>query len=93
MTISSPSDDSTAGEIYTLECFANVTGSKAQPNISWIDGLRHQPVRPDMIETFNSTSMLTFKPLTTAHGGVYECEATVDKITAMISTVVSVNSK
>ena len=98
ITIDFLSDDGTvphdisAGDTYALECDVTVTGSSERPDIAWIGPL-HQPVLPEMIHTADNVSTLTFRPLTTAHGGAYLCKVIVENITRMVSINVCVNSK
>ena len=70
------SGTNTAGETYSLECSATVTGSTDQPTITWLDPMNN-PVPSEMVTTTGSMSTLTFNPLSASHAGTYMCRATV----------------
>ena len=64
----------TAGETYSLECSATVSGSTGQPTITWLDSMNN-PVSSEMFATTGSMSTLTFNPLAASHTGNYTCRA------------------
>ena len=70
------SGTNTAGETYSLECSAAVTGSTDQPTITWLDPMNN-PIPSGMVTTTGSTSTLTFNPLSASHTGTYTCRATL----------------
>ena len=78
-----------AGENHTLSCFAITEDHLVVvPALKWIaiEGI------PEISETNhmnNSTSVLTFNPLHTSHGGSYTCEARIDIPQAGISDLTS----
>ena len=81
------------GETYSLECFATVTGSTDQPNITWLDR-GNSMVPSGIVTTTGSMSTLTFDPLAASHAGTYTCRATATgNVTWTESKVVSVESK
>ena len=71
-----PSGTYTAGETYSLECSATVTGSTDQPTIIWLDQINN-PVPSEMVTTTGSMSTLTFNPLAASHTGTYTCRGMV----------------
>ena len=81
--------NSTAGEVYSLNCTASV-----------VDGLIVLPdlviVGPDStMSSMNNTSSLiyTFTPLRTSDGGEYTCTATVNILEAEITDLQSSTTK
>ena len=108
VSITPVSGTNTAGEIYSLECSATVTGltdqptgSTDQPTITWLDDdvgiLSSDPTRMVSAATVNSGgsyfSILTFTPLATSDAGRLMCRVTLGGMTQMETTTVSVNSK
>ena len=82
-----------AGETYSLECSATVTGSVDQPTVTWLDSVNN-PVHSEMVTTTGSMSTLTFDPLAASHAGTYTCRATVaGNVTQTDTKVVSVESE
>ena len=86
-----PSGTTTAGERYSLECSATVTGSTDQPTITWLDPMNN-PVPSGMVTTTGSMSTLTFSPLSASHAGTYTCRATVGSIVQTATMDVTVES-
>ena len=84
------SGTATAGESYSLECTATVTGSDDQPTITWLMG-------PNMITsgvmTNGGISTLTFKPLSASHAGTYTCRATLGSAMDSASRTITVQSE
>ena len=72
VSITPGSSSNTAGETYSLECSATVTGSNDQPTITWLDPMNN-PVPSGMVTTTGSMSTLTFNPLAASHAGTYTC--------------------
>ena len=70
------SGTNTAGETYSLECSATVTGSTDQPTITWLDPMNNT-VPSEMVTTTGSMSTLTFNPLAASHAGTYTCRGMV----------------
>ena len=71
------SGTNTAGETYSLECSATVTGSTDEPTITWLDPMNN-PVPSGLVAMTGSMSNLTFNPLSAFHAGNYTCRATVE---------------
>ena len=86
------SGTNTAGETYSLECSATVTGSTGQPTITWLDPMDH-PVPSGMVTTTGSMSTLTFNPLSASHAGTYTCRATLGAAMQTNTEIVTVQSK
>ena len=85
--------NNTAGETYSLECSATVTGSSDQPTVTWLDPM-NIPVPPEMVTTAGNTSTLTFNSLVASHAGNYTCKATTaENVMQTVTMVVSVRSK
>ena len=84
------SGTNTAGETYSLECSATVTGSTDQPTITWLDPMNN-PVPSEMVTTTGSMSTLTFNPLAASHAGTYTCRAMVGGVTETQTSTVIVN--
>ena len=81
-----------AGEIYTVDCSAIVTGSTDSPAITWLDPMNN-PVPSQMVATgtTGSMSLLTFNPLTASHAGIYTCSVTAGYyVTEILSSAVIV---
>ena len=87
-----PSGTTTAGERYSLECSATVTGSTDQPTITWLDPM-NSPVPSGMVTTTGSMSTLTFNPLSASHAGTYTCRATVGSTMQTATMDVTVESE
>ena len=82
------SGTNTAGETYSLECSATVTGSTDQPTITWLDPMNNQ-VPTEMVTTTSSMSTLTFNPLAASHAGTYTCRVTAGGVNeTQTSTVI-----
>ena len=80
----------TAGETYSLECSATVTGSTDQPSITWLDPMNNS-VSSEMVTTTGSMSTLTFNPLAASHAGTYACRATAGGVTRTQTFTLIVN--
>ena len=93
--------DSTAGDIYTLECSVLVTGSTNTPSTSWFDDDVEINSTANASRTVsiirwsngNYSSILTFKPLTTSDAGTYTCRVTLDGAEVNQSTSIVVLGK
>ena len=83
------SGTNTAGETYSLECSATVTGSTDQPTITWLDPMNEVP--SEMVTTTGSMSTLTFNPLAASHAGTYTCRVTAGGVTETQTSTVIVN--
>ena len=92
VSITPISGTNTAGETYSLECSATVTGSNDQPTITWLDPMNN-PVPSGMVTTTGSMSTLTFDPLSASHAGTYTCRATVGSTMQTATMDVTVESK
>ena len=86
------SGTNTAGETYSLECSATVTGSIDQPTITWLDPMNNT-VPSVMVTTTSSMSTLTFNPLAASHAGTYTCRGMVGDATQNITAEITVQSK
>ena len=86
------SGTNTAGETYSLECSATVTGSTDQPTITWLD-LMNNPVPSEMVTTTGRMSTLTFNPLAASHAGTYTCRGILGHATQSITAEIIVQSK
>ena len=84
------SGTNTAGETYSLECSATVTGSTDQPTITWLDPMNN-PVLSEMVTTTGSMSTLTFISLAASHAGTYTCRVTAGGVTETQTSTVIVN--
>ena len=91
----------TAGDRYTLNCTATVEEYLiATPTLTWrLPGNTDDTSIGEQL-TVETTSavMLTFNPLHTSHGGVYECTAAVnisgiDPRTETVNEIIRVQSK
>ena len=78
--------NSTAGEVYTLNCTATVVENLVVvPTIQWeysngsaVEGGSTSTLS-DMVTSGNTTTHnLTFSPLQTSHGGEYTCRAIIN---------------
>ena len=86
------SGTNTAGDTYSLQCSATVTGSTDQPTTSWLNAMNN-PVSSGMVTATGAMSTLTFSPLAFSHAGTYTCRATVlGNVTQADTRVVSVAS-
>ena len=92
VSITPGSGSNTAGETYSLECSANVTGSTDQPTTTWLIPMNN-PVPSGMVTTTGSMSTLTFDPLAASHAGTYTCRATVGSTMEAATMDVSVESE
>lgn len=81
-----------SGELYSLECSAEVTGSTDQVNFTWLDAANDE-VPIEMINTTDSTSTLIFDPLSISHTGTYSCRVTLGEAEQIESWTVGVESK
>ena len=84
------SGTNTAGETYSLECSATVTGSTDQPTITWLDPMNN-PVPSEMVTITGSMSTLTFNPLAASHAGTYTCRVTAEGVTETQTSTVIMN--
>ena len=80
----------TAGETYSLECSAAVTGSSDHPSITWLDPMNNL-VSSEMIYTTGSSSTLTFNPLSASHAGMYTCSVNAGGVTKTQTLFLTVN--
>ena len=92
VSITSVSGTNTAGETYSLECSATVTGSTDQLTVTWLDPM-YNPVPSEMVTTTGSMSTLTFNPLSASHAGTYTCRATVGNTMQTATMDVTVESE
>ena len=82
-----PSGTNTAGETYSLECSATVTGSTDQPTITWLvngceitsDSTRMVSTTTRNSEHGSYSSNLTFNRLAASRAGTYTCRAMVGR--------------
>ena len=86
------SGTNTAGETYSLECSATVTGSTHQRTITWLDPMNNT-VPSEMVTTTGSMSTLTFDPLAASHAGTYTCRTTVGGAVQTATENVTVQSE
>ena len=87
------SGTNTAGETYSLECSATVTGSTTDElTIIWLDPMNNT-VPSEMVTTTGSVNTLTFNPLAAAHAGTYTCRATAGDIVQYATVDVRVQSE
>ena len=94
MTITPSSGSPMAGEIYSLECSATVSGTGDVPSYQWLVGPsdnRAQLSSGNSI-TVNS-NMVQFSTLRTSHGGIYTCQVTVGGLMAETSMTVEIGRK
>ena len=89
-----PSGSPTAGETYSLECSATVSGSSGVPSYQWLVGPpdNRQPLNNDSSITVNS-NMVQFSTLRTSHGGMYTCQVTVGDLIAETNSTVEIERK
>ena len=92
VSITPVSGTNTAGETYSLECSATVTGSIDQPAITWLDPM-NSTVPSGMVTTTGTMSTLTFNPLSASHAGTYTCRATVGSTMQTATMDVTVESE
>ena len=92
ITESSVSGTNTAGETYSLECYATVSGSNHGPTITWLDPMNN-PVPSRMVTTTGSMSTLTFNPLSASDAGIYTCRATVGRAMQNATVDITVESE
>ena len=80
------SGTNTAGETYSLECSATVTGSTGQLTITWFDRDSAEISSSNATRMVSATvnrgggsysSTLTFNQLSASHAGTYTCRATL----------------
>ena len=86
------SGTNTAGETYSLECSATVTGSTDQPTITWLDPMNN-PVPSEMVTTTGSMSTLTFNPLAASNTGTYTCGGMIEGAKQNATKRITVQSK
>ena len=89
-----PSGSPTAGETYSLECSATVSGSSDVPSYQWLVGPsdNRQPLNGGSSITINS-NMVQFSTLRTSHGGIYTCQVTVGDLVAETTSTVEIGRK
>ena len=89
-----PSGSPTAGETYSLECSATVSGISDVPSYQWLVGQsdNRQPLNNDNSVTVNS-NMVQFSTLRTSHGGMYTCQVSVGGLTVETSMTVEIGRK
>ena len=91
-----PSGSPTAGETYSLQCSATVSGTSDTPVLSyqWLVGPsdNRQPLNNDSSITVNSNSV-QFSSLRTSHGGMYTCRVTVGGLVMEGSSMVVIRRK
>ena len=96
-----PSGTNVAGETYSLECSATVTGSTDQPTITWLNSgaqIMSDATRMVSATTMNAgdggySSTLTFNPLAASHAGTYTCRAMVGEAVQSETMEVTVESE
>ena len=81
-----------SGELYGLECSAEVNGSNDQVNFTWLDPT-NDVVPFEMINATDSTSTLIFDPLSISHAGTYSCRVTLGEVEQRESFTVGVEGK
>ena len=86
------SGSATAGENYTLECTATVTGSSDQLDFTWLMSPMNSKVTSGVVTT-GSMSTLTFHPLAASHAGTYTCRAALGSAMDSASRTVTVQSE
>ena len=93
VSITPVSGTNTAGETYSLECSATVTGSNDQPTITWLDDdveiSSSDATRMVSVITMNPgssySSTLTFAPLSASDTGTYTCRVMAESQTFMVN--------
>ena len=101
VSITASGTSHTAGETYSLECFATVTGLTDQPTMIWLhDGDEISPTDPTRMvvpatlkSSSNYSRILTFNPLLTSHAGTYTCKAMVGSVVETATVLVTVQSE
>ena len=99
VSISPVSGTNTAGETYSLECSATVTGSNDQPTITWLDDDGSEITSSDATRMVSATirnpsgrysSTLTFTPLAVSNAGMFLCRVTLGcaVVTASLDVIV-----
>ena len=86
------SGTATAGESYSLECTATVTGSNEQPVVTWLMGPTDNMITSGVI-TNGGISTLTLNPLAASHAGTYTCRATLGSAMDSASRTITVQSE
>ena len=90
----------TAGQSYSLTCTTTLDGITGSPTIVW-RGPNNIPVYNNSSATVENMVVvndsayertLVFSILYTSHGGQYTCQATLDQVSAMARTELSVKS-
>ena len=76
VSITPVSGTNTAGETFSLECTATVTGLIDQPTITWLDQMNNL-IPSGMVNIMGSMSTLTFNQLAVSDAGTYTCTAAV----------------
>ena len=79
----------TSGELYSLECSVEVSGSSDQVNFTWLDPSNDE-VPLEMINATDSISTLIFDPLSISHAGTYSCRVTLGEVEQRESLTVGV---
>ena len=87
----SPFGSNIAGDSYSLECTATVTGSTDQPTITLLDPMNNTIASG--VVTTGSMSTLTFNPLAASHAGTYTCRATLGGAVQTAEVMVTVESE
>ena len=81
-----------SGQLYSLECSAEVNGSTDQVNFTWLDPANDE-VPFEMINATDSTSTLIFDPLSISHAGTYSCRVTLGEVEQKEILTVGVEGK
>lgn len=79
----------TSGELYSVKCSVEVSGSTDQVNFTWLDPSNDE-VPFEMINATDSTSTLIFDPLSISHAGTYSCRVTLGEVEHKESLTVGV---
>lgn len=96
-----PDHAATAGESYSLECNATVTGSNNPPTIDITWSHNGDTISSDTVSAhvsvvscsnaFINCTVLSFSPLKTSHAGPYECRASLGNEAVAQNFTVRVN--
>ena len=90
----------TAGQSLNLTCTAILNGTIGSPTIDWLSPNNNLVSNSSNITVNNMIMVnnsayertLMFSSVHTSHGGKYSCRATLDQVSAMASTELSVKS-
>ena len=90
----------TAGQLYNLTCTVTLDGVTGSPTIKWLDPndnplLNSTSVTVENMVMVNGSAYnrtLVFSSVHTSHGGQYTCQTTLDQVSTMASTNISVQS-